>query len=558
MGLVMGGKSAVVGTIEVHVGDRIEPGQTLLNTETGKGNRPFKSMVVGIVARICVEEGSEVKAGDVLFEYREPEEGSIHLDGGIRKDGVGQELKKEYLETDIAIIGAGPGGYVTALYAAKQGLKTVLVEKGQLGGTCLNRGCIPTKALLQSAHLYEKLKQAGQFGIDVQSVSVDCARVFERKDRICEENRRGIQFLLDSSHVTLINGVAEMAGDGNVTVKCGITDYEIKAQHIILALGSRPSMPPWAKSPVCMDSDQALSDADIPESLIVIGAGVIGLEFAFMYAAYGCRVHVIEYMDHILGPTDPQAAQVVMKAAGQRGIRIDLSSKVIKVAETDTGESVVFYEKEGNEHVANARKVLVAVGRAPDFDGTSMDRAGIRFNKKGIETDGKLETSIKGIYAIGDVNGKVQLAHAASAQGIGVIDRILGKNAGGFGTLTVPSVIFTTPEIASVGKSESECREEGIPIKVSEFPFSANGKAKIQGETEGFVKLIMEEHSHKLLGSVIVGPDASALIGGITVAITNGLTDEGLAKSIFAHPTTSEAVWEAALGLSTGCIHYHE
>ena len=574
MGLIMGGKPAVAGTIEVRAGDWVEPGQTLLNTETGKGNRPFKSMVSGRITRICVEEGSQIRTGDVLFEYEEADGGN-GTDVGNGTDGRGpgsaghagacRDIKR--MDTDVAVIGGGPGGYVTALYAAGRGLRVVLIEKDQLGGTCLNRGCIPTKALLQSAHLYDALRRAGEFGISADRIRVDMDKVFDRKDRICRENRSGISFLLDSSHVTVITGTAQVLPDRTVAVKDGNPGYEIKAGHVVLATGSRPVMPDWARSPVCMDSREALDSRAIPHSLIIVGAGVIGMEFAFLYAAFGCRVHVIEYMDHMLGNTDAQACAVIAEAAREKGIRIDLSSRVTRVLGTDSGEAVVFYEKDGAEHAANAQKVLVAVGRAPEMDREALELAGIGLDKKGIKTDENLETSMKGVYAIGDVNGRIQLAHAASAQGIQVIDRILGqKDRETDGMIkspairepVIPSVIFTSPEIGSAGKSEEQCRQENIKVKVSVFPFTANGKAKIQGETEGFVKLIMEEQSRRIIGGVAAGPDASALAGCLAVAITNNLTDDGLSKTVFAHPTTSEAVWEAAMGLSTGCIHYHE
>lgn len=574
MGLIMGGKPAVAGTIEVRAGDWVEPGQTLLNTETGKGNRPFKSMVSGRITRICVEEGSQIRTGDVLFEYEEADGGN-GTDVGNGTDGRGpgsaghagacRDIKR--MDTDVAVIGGGPGGYVTALYAAGRGLRVVLIEKDQLGGTCLNRGCIPTKTLLQSAHLYDALRRAGEFGISADRIRVDMDKVFDRKDRICRENRSGISFLLDSSHVTVITGTAQVLPDRTVAVKDGNPGYEIKAGHVVLATGSRPVMPDWARSPVCMDSREALDSRAIPHSLIIVGAGVIGMEFAFLYAAFGCRVHVIEYMDHMLGNTDAQACAVIAEAAREKGIRIDLSSRVTRVLGTDSGEAVVFYEKDGAEHAANAQKVLVAVGRAPEMDREALELAGIGFDKKGIKTDENLETSMKGVYAIGDVNGRIQLAHAASAQGIQVIDRILGQEDRETGGMikspvirepVIPSVIFTSPEIGSAGKSEEQCRQENIKVKVSVFPFTANGKAKIQGETEGFVKLIMEEQSRRIIGGVAAGPDASALAGCLAVAITNNLTDDGLSKTVFAHPTTSEAVWEAAMGLSTGCIHYHE
>lgn len=595
MGLIMGGKEAVIGTIEVHEGDRVEPGQTLLNTETGKGSRPFKSTAAGVISKICVTEGSKVRTGDLLFEYIEAaHEEASEGNGGYKSGDTGmpdpgqpadRQPSSSQMKADVVIIGAGPGGYVAAVYAAKQGLKTVLVEKDQLGGTCLNRGCIPTKALLQSAHLYESIQGAEEFGITADNVSLDMDRVFRRKDRICGENRQGIKYLLDSSHVTLISGEAKISEDKTVTVT-GKEGYNvIKAGNIILATGSVPVMPSWAIPSVCMDSTRALSDPHIPGSIAIIGAGVIGMEFAFLYAACGSRVYVIEFMDHMLGETDPEAAKVIHRAAKQRGIRIDLSSKVTKILETESHEAVVFYETDGTEHVANVEKVLVAVGRAPAFDPQELSGAGIHYGRKGIETDGHLETNIKGVYAIGDVNGRIQLAHAASAQGIQVVDRILGRGPRGGGEHSpgpnsagpnstgsnsagpngpesngpvVPSVIFTTPEIGSVGKTEAQCRKEGIRFRTGTFPFSANGKAKIQGETEGFVKLVMEEESRRLIGGVVVGPDASALIGSITAAITSLLTDRDLSGCIFAHPTTSEAVWEAAMGLSCGSIHYHE
>lgn len=560
MGLIMGGKEAVVGTIEVHEGDRIKPGQALLNTETGKGNRPFKSTVTGVISRICVTEGSKVRTGDLLFEYTEAAKEKITGENSGSARGAAVRT-----EADVVIIGAGPGGYVAAIYAAKQGLKTVLVEKDQLGGTCLNRGCIPTKALLQSAHLYESVQGAEEFGITANNITLDMEQVFRRKDRICVENRQGIKFLLESSHVALISGEAKVSADKTVTVAGSDGSCVIKAGAVILATGSVPVMPSWAIPSVCMDSTKALADVHIPDSIAIIGAGVIGMEFAFLYAAYKSRVHVIEFMDHMLGDTDPEAAEVIHRAATRRGIRIDLSSRVTRILETESHEAVVFYEKDGREHVVNAKKVLVAVGRAPSFDPQELSGVGIRYDRNGIGTDENLETNVEGIYAIGDVNGRIQLAHAASAQGIRVVDRILGRRGMGGGSHgpqsdepVVPSVIFTAPEVGSVGKTEARCRAEGIRIRTGKFPFSANGKAKIQGDTEGFVKLIMEEESRRLIGGVVVGPDASALIGNIAVAIANRLTDRDLTECIFAHPTTSEAVWEAAMGLSSGSIHYHE
>ena len=307
---------------------------------------------------------------------------------------------------------------------------------------------------------------------------------------------------------------------------------------------------------MCIDSKKALENIVIPDSIVIVGGGVIGMEFAFLYSAYGVKVKVLEYTNHLLNNIDKSAAKVILESSKEKNIDVILSSKVIKIIESQDNKAVIFYEQDGNENVVTADKVLISTGRIPEFDMKNMDELGIKYTKKGIITDNNYETNIKGIYAIGDVNGKSQLAHSASNQGMAVIDKILGKNIKLHSI--IPSVIFTNPEIAQVGLTEEECKNQGISIKKSIFPFVANGKAKIQNETKGFVKLIKNKENNKIIGGVIVGVDASSLISSITLAITNGLTDQDISRTIFSHPTTSEAVWEAAEGLYQGAIHYHE
>lgn len=552
MGLIMGGKEAIVGKIEVCVNDFITQGQTLLNIETGKGNRPFKTIITGIVTKIYVKEGDKVKAGDILFECEEKKVETSNFE-----ENIIPEKRLQKLQADIIIIGAGPGGYVSAIYAAQKGLKVILVEKEQLGGTCLNHGCIPTKTLLQSAHIYETIKNAEIFGISTQNINFDIKKIIARKEKVCKENREGIEFLLNSNNVKLIYGEATLNKDKRVVVKTKkINYYEVEAENIILATGSKSSIPSWAENSVCIDSKKALENMVIPDSIVIVGGGVIGMEFAFLYSAYGAKVKVLEYADHLLNNIDKSATEVILESSKEKNIDIILSSKVIKIIESQDNKAIIFYEQNGNENVVTADKVLISTGRIPEFDMKNMDELGVKYTKRGIVTDDNYETNIKGIYAIGDVNGKSQLAHSASNQGITVIDKILGKNLKLYPI--IPSVIFTNPEIAQVGLTEEECINQGISIKKSIFPFIANGKAKIQNETKGFVKLIKNKENNKIIGGVIVGVDASSLISSITLAITNGLTDQDISKTIFSHPTTSEAVWEAAEGLYQGAIHYHE
>lgn len=547
MGPVMGKAPAIIGSVEVRPGQSVRAGQILAQVETGKGNRPVKSPSDGQITDVLCQVGDSVCSGQNLFLLQE-----------LSTD---ENTLKKPITTDLLIIGGGPGGYVAALYAAKQGLSVILAEKGLLGGTCLNCGCIPTKALIQSARLYQSIKEAATFGIHTTDVFWDSKEIFNRKDRICQELRDGIEGLLLSNHVTVLKGSAQLTGERTAIVLLQNGEQEISFQNVILATGSQPSIPAFlnessASSASVIDSEKALSAGTFPKSVAIIGGGVIGMEFAFLYKNLGAQVYVIEYMNQVLGNVDSDVAEAVKKAALEEGIHIYTDAKVTSLSGMDSGHTMVAFEYESATHTLAVETVLTATGRKPVTTGLGLKKAGVSLTDRGaVKTNDSMETNIHGIYAIGDLTGKLPLAHVASHQGIAAVDVICGKSR----TIdydAIPSVIFTHPEAACVGKTEKQCKELNIPFKVSTFPFAANGKAKIMGEAEGFVKLIRSEESGKILGGAIVGPDASALISTITAAVHTEMTDKDLIDMVFAHPTTSEAIYEAGLGLSIGPLHY--
>lgn len=540
---IMGKGPNIVGTIEVEPGQFVQAGQTLASVETSKGSRPIKVGTGAKIVQILCHEGDEVQAGQDLFLIEEMSE---------------DDLPREPLSADLFIIGGGPGGYVTALYAAKRGLSVVLAEQKLLGGTCLNCGCIPTKALIQSAHMYKTMKAGMDFGIAASHISFDAEKIFQRKNEICTELRNGVEGLLEANKVTVVNGHAAFTGAASAVVKEGTRETVVNFKDAVIATGSTPVVPA-AMGPMpdfVMDSEQALNAGHFEDSVVIIGGGVIGMEFAFLYQTMGVQVYVVEFMDHILGNTDADVSQLIVEQAQDLGIRVFTGSKVTGVVRSDSGEAIVTFEQDGQLHTLVSASVLTAMGRRPVTTDLGLDAAGVELTARGaIGIDANMRTSVPHIYAIGDVTGKLALAHTASHQGIAAVDTICGEpREVDYGC--IPSVIFTSPEVASVGKTEQECAKAEIPVVVSKFPFAANGKAKIMGEEAGFVKLIRHAESRVLLGGSIVGPDASALISTVTTAVKTGMTDLELSEVVFAHPTTSEAIHEADLGLSVGMLHY--
>ncbi len=552
-------KSAKVGKINIKVGDNIKLNEVLLQLETNKGNSPVKAKGNYKIEGIKIEEGQEVKIGDTLFivsgEELPKETKKVDYFGNLMQG------KKEKLSIDLLVIGAGPGGYVSAIYGAKKGLDTVIVERDNLGGTCLNVGCIPTKALVKSAEAYNEAINGEEFGFEIKDIKLDMKKVIARKDRIRNNLVGGIEYLLNKNNIRLIKGQASFIDNHNVIVKKGRDEYTIEAKNIIIATGSKISKIniPGIDLPFVLNSTKALSSTELPKSITIIGGGVIGMEFAFLYSNFGVKVNVVEYENRILNMIDLDVSEEILDIAKSKGISVYTSSKVTRIEKSESGEGIVIFENEDKEKMIVSEKVLVAIGREPNMDELNIENTDIELNdrNRGIKVQDNLKTNVEGIYAIGDVNNKIQLAHVASHQGIIAVDNILGENKD-MQYECIPNVIFTAPEIASVGLTEKQCIDKKINIKISKFPFSANGKALTMGQEYGFIKIIKDLDSNKIVGGSIIGADASSLISTLTLIIQQNISEEMIAETIFAHPTTGEVVHEAVLGLSIGAIHYNE
>lgn len=454
-------------------------------------------------------------------------------------------------EFDIVVVGAGPGGYVAAIRAAQIGAKTALVERDSIGGTCLNRGCIPTKALYYSAKALEASKHAADFGVNVGEISFDLAKAVERKDGVVKKLVGGVEQLLKGNKVEVIKGSAFLESAGRVRVTNGSTEA-IAAKSIIVATGSEPAMIPAFNidRKNVLTSTEMLDVKKVPESLLVIGGGVMGCEFATLFSAFGSRVMVVELLPSILATEDRMVSRVIAKRFKETGVNVLTDVQVEAVVPEDG--CVKTRLKDGREFITE--KVMVAIGRSFNSSGIGLDALGVNIEKGRIAVDERMETNVKGVYAIGDVTGKMLLAHVASTQGIVAANAALGKDAR-MDYSVIPAGIFTDPEIASVGLREKDAVEKGIEVRVGRFPYAASGKALGMGETEGFVQIVADPGTDKVLGCSIVGAHATDLIGEAALAMRAGVTVKELAETIHAHPTLPELVMEAAEDVHGMAIH---
>lgn len=458
------------------------------------------------------------------------------------------------MDKDLIVIGGGPGGYVAAIRAAQLGARVCLIEKDRLGGTCLNRGCIPTKALYRNAEIINTLRNIDEFGISIPGFDIDIEKVHCRKQCIIDQLVGGVTQLLKANNVEVINGIAVFRDKNTVEVsrEDGSTS-ELSANNFIIATGSASAIPPieGADQEGIYTSEDILNFKSIPSSLAVIGGGVVGMELACVFNAMGTKVSVVEYMPNILGPTDSDITKRLTAALKKKGMNINLSTKVNKIEKSFNGYVVYGEGKKGDVKI-EAEKVLISVGRVPVVSGLNLEAIGIDYDRKGIKVDSYCETNVKGIYAVGDVNGKIMLAHVASHQGIIAAERIMGADSSAL-NYVVPSCIFVFPEIASAGLTEDEAKRQGLPYKISKFMFGANGKALALGEGEGFIKVIAVDDA--IVGVHIMGPHASDLIHEGTLAIANNIKVGQIKNTIHAHPTLSEVFLEAVMGLSGEAIH---
>ncbi len=461
----------------------------------------------------------------------------------------------EIQEFDIVIVGGGPGGYVAALRAAQLGAKVALVEKDRLGGTCLNRGCIPTKALAKAAEVLLEAQHMEKFGLSVQGAKAEMPKVIERKNQVVNTLVSGIEALMKGGGIEVLKGTGRIVSPRAVSVD----GREVRGRKLILAPGSVPArIPiPGLDLPGVVTSDGILDIQTLPKSLAIIGGGVIGIEFASIFAALGSKVYVVEMLPMILPPVDEEIARRFMQVARSQGIEVNTAAKVKEIVAGKSGLTVNFDTAKGPQSL-DAEMVLVAVGRSPYTEGLGAAEAGVTMNRRAIAVNDKMETNLPGVYAIGDASGGIMLAHVASYQGEIAVENALGKAERRADYRLVPNCIFSIPEIADVGLTEKQAQEQGLPLKVSKFPFSALGRAHTMGETVGLVKLLCHGETGQVLGAHIMGPHATDIISEVALAMKLGATAKDLAHTIHAHPTLPEAIYEAALGQLDGSLHYRQ
>lgn len=451
---------------------------------------------------------------------------------------------------DIVIIGAGPGGYVAAIKAAHMRAKVALIEKDKVGGVCLNAGCIPTKSFIKSAEIYQHALSADNFGIKIpkEAISFDWQQILNRKNQIVKRLTQGVKTLIEKNKIDLYIGEAKVNSPQSITVN----NQEIKTKNIILATGATPAIPPIPglkealNSGFVLTSKELLDIPDVPKSLVIVGGGVIGIEFATIFSTFGSKVTIIEREENILLNVDDEVRTAFLRIL--KKAKIDVLTKA-NVTKFTTNE--VFYNYQDQEQAITADKVLLAVGMKPNTAG--LEQLGLEI-KNGIVTNEHLETNIKGIYAIGDCNGKMMLAHVASAEGIIAVENIFGKNSK-IDYNKVPSGIYSFPEIAMVGLTEQEAKQQNLDYTASKFPLAANGKALVEGETDGFVKIITDNKLGEILGVHILAPHATDLISEGVLAMELEATVQEIANTIHPHPTLSETIMEAAFKAFKHPIH---
>ncbi|CAN5139933.1 dihydrolipoyl dehydrogenase [soil metagenome] len=463
---------------------------------------------------------------------------------------------------DVTIIGSGPGGYVAAVRGAQMGLKVALIEKEsgeRLGGTCGLRGCIPTKALLNAAHLYQKAGHFEDFGLMVKDLSYDWTKVQKYKSDVVAKNSSGVSYLMKKNKVKVFNGFGKIAGKGKVEVELNDGKKEtIDTKNIIIATGSvvRPIKGFETDGKQVVNSDQILELESVPKSMIVIGSGAVGVEFASVYARFGCETTVVELLDRIVPIEDADVSKELERSFKKQGIKCMTGVKLDTMKKLKNSVKVSGKDSKGKDVALEAEMILVAIGRMPYLENLGLENTKVKVNDKGVvEVNEFYETAEPNIFAIGDVVATPWLAHLASKEGILVVERIAGKKVEPINMRIVPNCTYCDPEVASVGLTEAKAREEGYDVKVGKFPFSASGKARILGETDGFIKIVAEKKYDEVLGVHIIGPHATELLAEACVAMALETTADELGRTIHAHPTVSESMMEAAEGVHDLTIH---
>lgn len=444
---------------------------------------------------------------------------------------------------NLIVIGAGPGGYEAALEASEKGMKVALVEKDKLGGTCLNRGCVPTKTLMHTADIARELKDASKFGVNVSEYSVDAAKMQERKNEVLDTLRSGIAALMKKGKIDVYEGLGVIEGSGRVRVG----DEILETENILIATGSKTFVPPieGVDIPGVVTSDELLDKADgIYEHLVIVGGGVIGMEFASLYAALGTKVTIIEALERVLAPLDKEISQNVKMIGKKRGMDIHAKARVEKFEQGEDGKLITYYSEKDELQSVESDGVLVCIGRRANTDGLFADGVAVEMDRDKIVVNDKYQTSLPGVYAIGDVIGGIQLAHVATAEGRNAVAVMNGEEPS-IRMDTVPSCVYTNPEIATVGITADEAKAAGLDVVTKKYIMSANGKSVLSDQERGFIKVVADAESKKLLGAQMMCARATDMIGELAVAVGNGLTLDDVANIIHPHPTFVEGINEA-------------
>lgn len=460
----------------------------------------------------------------------------------------------EPLSYDVAIIGAGPGGYVAGIRAGQLGLKAVVIDRDpNLGGVCLNWGCIPTKALLKNAEMVHFVQdKAESFGIGLGSITLDWAKAVDRSRGVVKRMNRGVEGLLRKAGTDVVIGSATLRDAHTVVVSGASGETVLNAAHVIVATGSRSRLLPGmtADGERILTSRHAVQLAQVPQRLLVMGAGAVGMEFAYVYHAYGAEVTVIEMLDRVLPLEDAEASELVAKQFSKRGVRIRTATKVEAVETGADGVRLTVSPVGGGpSEVLEGDQVLVAIGRVPNTEGLGLEALGVTTERGFVKVDAELRSSVPHIFAIGDVAGPPMLAHKASHEGVQVVEMLAGQSVHPIDATFIPNCTYCQPQVASIGLTEAKAREAGRDVKVSKFPFIGIGKAVAIAEYDGWVKIVSDAKYGEILGATIVGPDATELIHELVLARTAELTADDLAATVHAHPTLSESIHEAALGV---------
>jgi len=460
---------------------------------------------------------------------------------------------------DLVIVGAGPGGYVAAIRAAQLGMNTVIIEKQHMGGVCLNWGCIPTKSLLKSAEVYESIQHAQDYGLSVDGAGFDIKKVVERSRKIAGNLSDGISYLMKKNKITVIDGFATLSAPGVVDVSVdGDLTAKVTAPHIIFATGASPRVIPGMEpdGKIIWTAKEAMTPENLPKSLLVIGSGAIGIEFASFYRSFGTEVTVLEMQDRILPQEDADVSKAAQRAFKKRGIKFSTSAKLDSLEASEAKADANWTDKQGKTQSGSFDRVILAVGVAANVDGLGLVEQGVQLNRGQVVVNQWLQTSVPGVYAIGDMTAPPLLAHKASHEAVLCVEKIAGlKGLEPIDPLSIPGCTYSTPQIASVGMTEQQAIESGVAVRVGKFNLSALGKAQAMGATEGFVKTIFDEETGELLGAHMLGAEVTELIQGYVIAQQLETTEEELMHTVFAHPTMSEAMHESVLDAFDKAIH---